>query len=259
MGQEALKLVGFPKNHETPFHTIAAQEQCVIMSREVGEVCTQLIELGYDTKGYRIHAKSCDWGPMAGFVCRDPRLNKYAGIQKKEDYNRQQHADALGGLMGGRAGVAPWRSSVTPIKVPLKRFAWILENKRKLGIVQLRSKGSWTWEGTATGKHKDAKKNVTFCFELQMELVSLSNDGLMYNLFLDRAKNRRYGFEQEGIVRRSNHPNLEPVLGMVNPFPAYAAGNPKNAVTGDYDLFAVWPRSAAYDPMGEDRRLAGSG
>jgi len=46
---------------------------------------------------------------------------------------------------------------------------------------------------------------------------------------------------------------------MVNPYPAWPNGHYKNAVTGDYDLFAVWPIRANYQPRDEDRRLAGMG
>lgn len=38
----------------------------------------------------------------------------------------------------------------------------------------------------------------------------------------------------------------------------YKAGDYRNAVTGDYDLFAVWPPQAAYNPLGEDLRALGT-
>ena len=46
---------------------------------------------------------------------------------------------------------------------------------------------------------------------------------------------------------------------MVNPNPAWPTGHYKNAITGDYDLMAIWPLKANFDPRGEDRRLAGMG
>lgn len=63
------------------------------MVRATGPTCLGLLEEGYDTKGYRIHGKSCNWGPMAGFVLRDPRLNKSGTV--KEGFNRRKHNEAL--------------------------------------------------------------------------------------------------------------------------------------------------------------------
>lgn len=86
-------IAGVPMNHEFAFRTVAQSQRCVIISRCVGPTCRQLLLQGYDTKGFRIHGKSCDWGPMAGFVLRDPRLNK-AGMEKA-GYNRREHREAL--------------------------------------------------------------------------------------------------------------------------------------------------------------------
>ena len=85
-------LIGMPDSHAAMFKQIAMMKSCVIMSRATGPTCKQLLEQGYDTKGFRIHGKSCDWGPMAGFVLRDPRLNKSGAA--KADYNRKEHKTA---------------------------------------------------------------------------------------------------------------------------------------------------------------------
>ncbi|MSO24253.1 MAG: hypothetical protein EXQ58_13645 [Acidobacteria bacterium] len=73
--------IGMPNLHAAAFRDVAMLEKCVIIVRATGPTCPGLLEEGYDTKGYRIHGKSCDWGPMAGIVLRDPRLNK-AGLGK---------------------------------------------------------------------------------------------------------------------------------------------------------------------------------
>lgn len=46
----------------------------VIISRAIGATCTGLIEEHYGPKSVRIDTKSCNRGPMAGFVCVDPNL-----------------------------------------------------------------------------------------------------------------------------------------------------------------------------------------
>jgi hypothetical protein len=85
--------IGMPVSHKDAFITVARDEECVIIVRKTGPTCHGLLEEGYDTKGYRIHGKSCDWGPMAGFVMRDPRLNKYG--MSKYKFNSEKHKEAI--------------------------------------------------------------------------------------------------------------------------------------------------------------------
>jgi hypothetical protein len=47
-----------------------------VSSRLPGGAGLDLMEENYDLKGFQIKAKSCDWGPMAGFICQLPFLNK---------------------------------------------------------------------------------------------------------------------------------------------------------------------------------------
>jgi len=124
-GDAALDLVGFPRSHGRPILMIAQSEDCVILSREVGVVCTGLIEAGYDTKGYRIHTKSCTWGPMAGFVCVDPRLNK-AGNQKVE-YNTKETLHAL--KNPNLPDEPDWKAKIGPIIIEGNRRAQLLALK----------------------------------------------------------------------------------------------------------------------------------
>jgi hypothetical protein len=43
---------------------------------------------GYDLKVFHIKAKSCNWGPMAGFICQLPILNKYGS--EKIGFNAEE-------------------------------------------------------------------------------------------------------------------------------------------------------------------------
>ena len=63
------------------FVKAAVCTQTIISSRTPGGAGLDLINTGYDLKGFQIKAKSCDWGPMAGFICQLPFLNK-AGSAK---------------------------------------------------------------------------------------------------------------------------------------------------------------------------------
>ncbi|TKC06789.1 hypothetical protein FA048_16460 [Pedobacter polaris] len=72
---------GFPSYMCYSFIETAKETNSVILSRLPGGVGTDLIEQGYDLKGFHIKAKSCNWGPMAGFICQLPLFNKL-GIDK---------------------------------------------------------------------------------------------------------------------------------------------------------------------------------
>jgi hypothetical protein len=90
---------GFPLPHLLAFEKAAEDTDSVVVCRVPGYLCRGPLEEGYATKGYLIHGKSCQWGPMAGFVCLDPRLNK--NPKKFLEYNREQHSRALVGVPEG--------------------------------------------------------------------------------------------------------------------------------------------------------------
>ncbi|HMG07316.1 MAG TPA: anthrax toxin-like adenylyl cyclase domain-containing protein, partial [Mucilaginibacter sp.] len=75
---------GFPGYMCYSFMQTARSTKSVILSRLPGGVGLDLISKGYDLKGFHIKAKSCNWGPMAGFICQLPVFNKL-GISKVAD------------------------------------------------------------------------------------------------------------------------------------------------------------------------------
>jgi hypothetical protein len=89
-GKAACELTGMVESHAKVFGNVASGTNCVLSSRAVGELCTQLIEESYATKGFHVKAKSCTWGPMAGFVLEDPRFTKVSG--KPEGIQDQRKA-----------------------------------------------------------------------------------------------------------------------------------------------------------------------
>lgn len=80
--QDACDLAGFLTAHKDVFLKIAEETKCIIMSRAPGIYSKQLIEEGYGSKGFHDKAKSCNWGPMAGFVNHNPLFSK-AGLGSK--------------------------------------------------------------------------------------------------------------------------------------------------------------------------------
>jgi hypothetical protein len=76
---------GFPPYMIQAFLLAATQTKTIISSRTPGGAGIDLIAANYDLKGFQIKCKSCDWGPMAGFICQLPFFNK-AGFENIE-YN----------------------------------------------------------------------------------------------------------------------------------------------------------------------------
>ena len=76
-----LKAEGFPSYISYSFLETAKATNSIVLSRLPGAVGSDLISKGYDLKGFHIKAKSCNWGPMQGFICQLPLFNK-SGISR---------------------------------------------------------------------------------------------------------------------------------------------------------------------------------
>jgi hypothetical protein len=257
-------VIGMPDSHAEIFLRVARDEECVIICRATGPTCHGLLEEGYDTKGYRIHGKSCDWGPMAGFVMRDPRLNK-AG-RGKEEFNREKHKEALHNDHEGQG----WKASTTPLVISEARRKWLVD-KKLIDVKQVRwDRGKddgprcERWDGLA---NHQAGIGITFKYSL----LPNSDSGTDWAVCVDNS-DKGFPFIQEGFemqlvnlrsrarIKKNYGNRYEPLLAMTNPpgHRSYPGENHLNAVTGDYDLFAVWPYRTAYDAMGDDRRPLGT-
>jgi hypothetical protein len=236
--------VGVPDSHAAMFRQIAEMLDCMILCRAVGPTCMQLLEHGYDTKGFRVHGKSCDWGPMAGFVLRDPRLNKSGA--GKEDFNRREHHHALHDDTN-----SGWRASTTPLKIFPSRVRW-LRNTGKITVQWVRgNRLPDRFEGMATHS-----SGVIFYYALIPEITSV---GQVYGVFIDLVKS--FGFRQEcELPPMPRGSRFQPMMAMTNPAShrSWPDNDFRNAITGDYDLFAIWPRTGAYDAEGDDRRILGT-
>lgn len=237
-------VIGMPEPHARAFKTIAASQKSVIISRATGPTCHGLLQEGYDTKGYRIHGKSCNWGPMAGFVVRDPRLNK-AGLAK-EAFNRKKHIEALVNDKENQG----WLANTTPLMITDARRQWLVEQ----GIITVQKKGD-RWDGTAshpTGIH--------FKYSLIPEVNGL------WGVYFDNSDSNNKFVQERGNCSVKYHKKYgnayEPLLAMTNPVGHRLSKNASylNAVTGDYDLFAIWPFVKNYNPApgGDDYRPLGT-
>ena len=227
-------VIGMPERHKDAFLQVARDQRAVIMVRATGPTCHGLLAEGYDTKGYRIHGKSCDWGPMAGFVMRDPRLNKYG--RAKAQFNREKHHEALDVDHENQG----WRAATTPLKISSARIDWLVAND----YIQIQPKISrymQRYDGFASHPLGD---------KFFYTLIRDRGDGLWHACF----DNSRGGFQTWSQERGNTvvqyyqsakyGRSYEPMLAMTNPPQHRQFQNREhhlNAITGDYDLFAVWP------------------
>ena len=184
---------------------------------------------------------------MAGFVMRDPRLNKY-GI-RKEVFNRDKHHEALYADKEGQG----WYASTTPLKISAARITWL----RNQGLITTIAKGG-RLDGVA-----EHPSGIRFNYSL---IADIGNP-MLFGVYVNHnPKPGEWKQERSPTDNVNYHPNFgqqyESLLAMTNP-PAhrsYPAGNYLNAITGDYDLFAVWPFVRDYDASayGADHRPLGT-
>ncbi|CAA0104490.1 Calmodulin-sensitive adenylate cyclase [BD1-7 clade bacterium] len=232
---EACSRSGMPIKHARCFQRVADLLQCVIASRSVGRYATGLIMEGYASKGFHVKAKSCNWGPMAGFVLADPRFTKRGGSIEARGSQRKDVHTAL------------YRYHAGQIQV------FISENRRK----ELEQMHCMTRIG--------GKINA-------MRYSAVSPDGARMEFVLKRTMNAPgacgqqlwgvfYGANEVALPSAPDQPtsatgdDLLPVLALVDPMCSPSlTGLYRSAMTGDYDLWAVFPRATVYSPTDADRR-----
>lgn len=249
-----------PSKHGPAIQAVADRTGHAIMFRAPGTQSTRLLEEGYAAKGFRIDTKSCDWGPMRGFVCVDPRFSKVAGDSAKVDDNRRYTAEALGGqirhdAVGGLEGVpsrtilGDWMSGCKPVVISKERF----DELARGGLAGLadtdRIIHGQSADGSATLRIPWALVPAEICGKETGYLAqtkTLPPGG--YGVFIDHTQHRT-PFAQELPVG-INPPTVmgyQPILGLTNPdSDSYGY---RACVTGDYDLFGVWPPYPRLDPF----------
>lgn len=213
---------GFPQVHVEAFERVACRNKMVISSRELNPLCTDLVLEGYAAKGFHIKAKTCDWGPMAGFVPEDYRFTK--GKQKLDDQKRdiekafEHHAQC----------------------VPLFISDVRLKKLKACGLLTITSQKGVVCEVTASPDDA-AKYNFTL---VRLTVVPPGGDGTMWAVYYHPRQS------EEACRLRSKlagdfpaWPGLRPVYGMTNPESKSGLGV-KAAVAGDYDLWCVFPHSS---------------
>lgn len=284
---------GFPTKVSKAFQKTADEMNCVVWSRVPGKACTTLIDEGYNLKPFYVHGKSCNWGPMAGFVCQLPALNK-SGASKMA-YNLDEHKKSLIWLdkilKREREEVKVATSLFLPLVISENRKEELLKSgflpnhqtigtdficgiaqdrNKTVAVEYLMKKTSATsnlWNiyhrniytrGNPQTEYSSYLRKNGNDFSVRQEGANEKNDALSvsYNDSIResiKSENIEAAvltqidreLQKLGIVPATDKPldRFYAVNGIQSPYLAYrdAADLYKNAVSGDYDLFAVWP------------------
>lgn len=233
--QAACEKAGLPIEHAQCFQTVASETDCVIAVRAIGPCVTGLVRAGHASKGFHIKAKSCDWGPMAGFVLSDPRLTKHSIASGASERQRRDIHTAI----------HQFGAQETQVHLSGQRLAELIT----MGCMAEVSRAP---DAMVVSAISPAKKRMTFVLKRQTNIAGA--DGAdMWTVFYHPGQSGLAG-QLQGRSRE-NGKLLVPVLALVDPacVPAIK-GTYRAAITADYDLFGVFPNTKDFDRRGRDQR-----
>lgn len=248
----ACQVTGFVPAHAEACQSVAERVNCIILFREPGTMAQGLIADNYCMKGFRIDTKSCNWGPMSGFVCVDPRLTKNLDYSER---NKNWTSEALTGHIVekffGKVHDSEWVADVMPIAISRNRINELINKK----IISPWSDGN-DFVGEST------KDGVTLPWRL-VPAGNASNwwlkdrGAIQHDYYVICINNRAstafkllYPTDVKPIMFRGH----ETILGLINP--GTRERGFKACVTADYDLFSVWPGKGKDDRMAMRHNLS---
>jgi hypothetical protein len=254
--QSACAATGFVVNHARACQDVAARFDCFIFFRAPGSAAQGLIADNYSMKGFRIDTKSCDWGPMRGFVCADPRLSKRG--DKGKSYRVKNIAwtqEALSGhinekFFGNPTGedVAAWKAGVMPIVISSARFNE-LQKAHILGDVWAVGDGCFEGRSMQTFTEEAGQTDrVTLPWRLmpvgnaRNRWLHVDGEGWAQDHFVLCLQDQGHNFTQlypVAVPKPIMFRGYETILGLINP--GTERRGFKACVTADYDLFTIWP------------------
>ncbi|MDO6526103.1 anthrax toxin-like adenylyl cyclase domain-containing protein [Motilimonas sp. 1_MG-2023] len=241
-GQAAVTESGIPPTHANVFSQVAQNQNSIIISRSVGKYATQLILENYATKGFHIKTKSCNWGPMAGFVLADPRFSKNGVAADKV---RSQLKSVNSALHEGAT---------------LKGL-FITEARRRALPALFAGDGSTTYVEHHVSDNErrisTSKGGLILEFILKRQLPHRVTGGGTTRLWAVCYRHRHQLPEKKllGPQITTSFGQLYQVMGLTDPRGDKATKATYRAVmTGDYDLWGCFPLKSLYNPNGDDRR-----
>lgn len=234
MGTDACELTGIPELHAAAFQEVADKTKFVIASRAVGKYATGLILESYSSKGFHNKAKSCNWGPMAGFVLTDPRFTKVGGTES----GRASQAKAL--------DTAFHESAVAvPVYVSDARLRWLEQNVKLQAM-------------SVSPERRNYRASAPWGLQMKFTLLRERPPGAtadMWRVYYHASESDSARDMQVGPYSAESDAGLISVLAVRDPLCTVRISDYRSATTGDYDLFFIFARSGQYSPDKGDRRM----
>lgn len=260
---EQLRSEGISDAHARSFLEVAKQQGCVILTRTPGKACLIPLAEGYDAKGFHIKGKSCDWGPMAGFLCAEPLFNKKGGegaasnahchnLSLTQAFDQKYRWDEK---LKKEVPIADTgvRSGLVALEISERRRAWLIDNKyitlkkssqdRCAGETPVPNAGA-TLQWMMQRDPKTARWTVYFePKSVEAAMAKVKTDLKQPQELAEWTEYNKLVASMSAANATGEYAGYRPVMALTNPYPPFAAPlTYLNAVTGDFDLFAVWPR-----------------
>ena len=257
---------GFFLGHAKACEQVAEWTNCIILFREPGVMAEGLIAEHYSMKGFRIDTKSCNWGPMAGFVCADPRLTKdpvYAAADKNPKWTHEALSGHIVEKWFGKVEDPEWKANVMPIAISKDR----IEQLKARNVIHPRldtgSAASKSVSADFVGESRAPKGDTVLYWRLVpaggADQWWLKDRGQRqanyYVLCVDTQGAKPFRQQYPDGVEPIRFKGHETILGLINP--GTTERGFKACVTADYDLFAIWPGTGAEDRMARQHELMG--
>ena len=246
---EVYRKAGFPHTHGQAFQEIANEFDRIIVSRCAQEIGIQLLEENYASKGFGIKAKSCDWGPFAGFAMGHFQYSKFE--TGEERYRKQINFFKSSGHTGfENEHIHLEMAKPEVLRLTTRRLNFLLR-RRKITITPGIGDGAVLSCAGPFGQ-----------LALRLVLMPGSSDAcwgfLHYSAPSQELQKLALNNQKTvGVDSSKDWNKLTFVKGMVNLLPEDRnLGDPaKNCVAGDYDLWGVFPRKGSSMAMhGMDRQ-----
>ncbi|OAJ95082.1 MULTISPECIES: anthrax toxin-like adenylyl cyclase domain-containing protein [Vibrio] len=241
-GNAAVTESGIPLAHGAVFSQVARNQNTIIISRSVGKYATQLIEQSYATKGFHVKTKSCNWGPMAGFVLADPRFSKNGAAPDKV----RSQLKSINSAMNDGATLAG---------------LYITEARRTALPALFLGDGTTTYVERYISDNErlitTSKGNLTLEFVLKKQLPHRVPGAGAVRVWAVCYRHRHHHPDEKFLGPRvsTSFGKLYQVMGLTDPRGDKATkATYRGVMTGDYDLWGCFPLKSLYEPQGQDRR-----
>jgi adenylate cyclase ExoY len=100
--------IGIPADQAIKMQEVAKTSKTIFGIRPVENIARTLIKEGYPTKNFKVKGKSSNWGPQAGFICKNQHFSKKNG---SEEGIKKFNTEIKDGLAKGYFKTAPLKIS----------------------------------------------------------------------------------------------------------------------------------------------------